>query len=121
MSHNDALGYDAWVKINGCEFCISHLEDENARWCMLCRERWLKDTINTDEIDKLIAAYNSSISSTCSYCGLQGKPKDCPKCGRKACDQCVAVDDSDCMFCGPHGDIAKECFTALHNRNKSRG
>lgn len=57
-------------------------------------------------------------SSGCPSCGLQGALKTCPKCGREACDKCIAVDDSDCMFCGPHGDIAKEVFAAFHEKRK---
>ena len=34
MSRNDVLEYDAWIKINGCDFCLSHLEDVHARWCL---------------------------------------------------------------------------------------
>lgn len=60
---------------------------------------------------KILAALNVR----CPSCGLQGKPRDCPKCGRKACDKCIAVDNSDCMFCGPHGEIAKECFASYHS------
>jgi len=62
----------------------------------------------TKEMEKLLLALNSSVS--CPSCGLQGKPRKCPKCNRNACDKCIAIDNSDCMFCGPHGEIAKECF-----------
>ena len=48
--------------------------------------------------------------SKCPTCGLDGKKMKCPKCNRNACDKCIAVDMSDCMVCGPHGEIAKECF-----------
>jgi len=56
-------------------------------------------------------------SSGCPSCGLQGTLKICPKCGREACDKCIAVDESDCMFCGPQGDIAKEVFASFHKRS----
>lgn len=46
----------------------------------------------------------------CPTCGLNGKKMKCQKCGRDACDNCIAFDLSDCIVCGPHGDIAKECF-----------
>jgi len=65
-----------------------------------------------DHKDFIEWIFNSSCR--CPSCGLQGKPQICPKCGRNACDKCIAVDNTDCMFCGPHGDIAKECFANLH-------
>lgn len=68
-----------------------------------------------EEIEKIISALTSLVK--CPSCGLQGKPRDCPKCGRKACDKCIAIDNSDCMFCGPHGEIAKECFAAYHKNS----
>lgn len=72
---------------------------------------WIKDTTGMEEMEKLLIALNSSVS--CPSCGLQGKPRKCPKCNRNACDKCIAIDNSDCMFCGPHGEIAKECFWGL--------
>jgi hypothetical protein len=72
--------------------------------------------MNHTKFEDLLAMLEGSVS--CPSCGLHGKLMDCPKCGRKACDKCVAVDKSDCMFCGPHGEIAKECFAPFHARQK---
>ena len=66
--------------------------------------------------DFLNCVFVDSSFVRCPSCGLQGTQRDCPKCGRKACDKCIAIDNSDCMFCGHHGAIAKECFAAYHNK-----
>lgn len=44
-------------------------------------------------------------SSRCPQCGLHGKSRKCPSCGVDACDNCIAVDDADCVSCGLNGDI----------------
>jgi hypothetical protein len=67
----------------------------------------------------LFEIFNISVV-TCPSCGLRsGDKRPCPKCGRDACDNCIAVDNSDCLFCGLDGDIAKECFRALHEKKDS--
>ena len=91
------MSYDAWIKINGCDFCLSHLDDEKSKWCPLCKERWIKDT-NMDINDLLNCVFVDSSFIRCPSCGLQGEQRDCPKCGRKACDKCIAIDNSDCMI-----------------------
>jgi len=59
----------------------------------------------------------STAADRCTSCGLMGERKPCPKCSRDACDKCVAVDNTDCMFCGPNGDIARKIFAPLHKQN----
>jgi len=66
------------------------------------------------EMGKILADVISS--NRCPSCGLWGKLRNCPKCDREACDKCIAIDNTDCMFCGPCGDIAKECFAGLHKK-----
>lgn len=48
----------------------------------------------------------------CPSCGLvphEGVRK-CPNCGRIGCDMCIAVDNEDCMMCGPLGEAAQAIF-----------
>jgi hypothetical protein len=59
-----------------------------------------------DEYRKLM----DQIASTrrCPTCMLYGEPRICPKCQRTVCTTCLAVDNTDCIACGPSGDIFLE-------------
>lgn len=54
----------------------------------------------------------------CPTCGLRSEIRDCPQCGREACSACIAVDNTDCICCGPMGEIALEIFKPPHNEGK---
>jgi len=40
------IAYDTWVAANGCDYCKEHIHEGS--FCILCSERWLKDTIRFD-------------------------------------------------------------------------
>lgn len=72
-----------------------------------------------EDVFKIIKQFTGG--DQCESCGLfTSDKKSCPKCGRMACDKCIAVDNSDCMFCGTFGEIAQECFRDLHKKNSIR-
>jgi len=64
--------------------------------------------------EDLLEKFNLGIVNTCPTCSLHGKPRTCPKCGRKVCTSCLAVDLSDCIACGPEGDTFLELKERLN-------
>ncbi len=56
------------------------------------------------EMDKLLQIFQPFVDLKCPSCKLFIDNKDkllvCPKCSRDVCINCVAIDKTDCMFCG---------------------
>jgi len=70
-----------------------------------------------DDLGEMLKRMGESLGSQrCPSCGLQGTRRSCPKCGRAACDKCIAVDNSDCLFCGNFGHIAEECWERVRKK-----
>lgn len=51
---------------------------------------------------------NPDKSQRCPTCMLMGEITRCSKCGCVCCSSCIAVDGSDCIQCGPHGEIFRD-------------
>lgn len=73
-----------------------------------------------EQYRNLMDKLDFGMSKRCPTCMLYGKPRVCPKCQRKVCTSCLAVDNTDCIACGPSGEIFLELKARMGFANGSQ-